>query len=180
MENEPNLRGMMASIIAQAGGIARIGGAIRTFSLLAAAGYAALMPFAAAYELYRVRAVASWPLVPARIVSATFEPSVFRKGVSSWRYRMVDMQTGAAIETGDMRPGDLPFSVVIWSTADADAAKFQARAGQVMNIRRSPDRTEFYPEEGDSRFMTGVLIICAMFWAFVFWRRKNLRSDCKS
>jgi hypothetical protein len=180
MNNAPDMRARLASIIAQIGGINCIGGAVRTFALLAALGFAAFMPFVAGYELFRVHAVASWPLVPARIVSATLEPSAFRNGVSSWRYRMVDLQTGAAIETGDMRPGDLPFSVVTWSTADADAAKFQARAGQAVNIRRSPDSTEFYPEGGDTRFMTGVLIICAVFWALVFWRRKNMRSDCKS
>jgi hypothetical protein len=151
--------------------IAGVSEALRTFALLAAAGFAAFMPFVAGYELTRVRAVSQWPLVPARIVSATLEPSAFRKGVSSWRYRVVDLHTGEALETGDMRPGDLPFSIVIWSTAILDAARFQARVGQTINIRRAPSGSAFYLEAGDGRFMSGVLMFCALFWGWVYWRR---------
>lgn len=173
MTSPPSLRVILTKIIAANGGMARVGAVAKSFALLAAMGFAGVMPLAAGYELYRVHAVSRWPVVPARIVSATLEPSAFRKGVSSWRYRMVDAQSGAAMETGDMRPGDLPFSFLFWSTADGDAARFQARAGQEMRVYRSPDGREFYPEAGNSRFMTAVLALCALFWGWLFWRRKQ-------
>lgn len=173
MTAPPNLRSILASIIAQNGGMAAIVDVAKKFALLAAFGFAAVMPFAATYELYRVHAVSQWPLVPARIVSATLEPSSFRRGSSSYHYRFVDMQSGKPMETGDMRPGDLPFSFLIWSTSDGDAARLQARAGQIMQVRQSPDGREFYPEDGDMRFMTGVLAMCGFFWSALFWRRRK-------
>ena len=171
MNPPPKLRVILASIIAQNGGMPAVIGVAKTFALLAAFGFAAVMPFAATYELYRVHAVSQWPLVPARIVSATLEPSSFRRGSSSYRYRFVDMQSGKEMETGDMRPGDLPFTFVIWSTADAEAARLQARVGQIVQVRQSPDGREFYPEAGDMRFMTAVLALYALFWGWLFWRR---------
>jgi hypothetical protein len=173
MSTPPSLRTMLIKIIAENGGMARAGAAAKSFALLAAAGFASVMPLAAGYELYRVYDVSGWSLVPARIVSATLEPSAFRKGVSSWRYRIVDLRSGAEIETGDMRPGDLPFSFLYWSTADGDAARFHARAGQVTSVRRSPDGREFYPEAGNSRLMIGVLLLCGLFWGGLFWRRRH-------
>ena len=173
MNTQPSLRAILSTIIAENGGLARVGAAAKSFALLVALGFAGVMPLAAGYELYRVHDVSRWPMVPARIVSATLEPSQFRKGVSSWRYKMVDLQSGAAMETGDMRPGDLPFSFLFWSTADGDAARFHARAGQVMRVYRAPDGREFYPEAGNSRFMIGVLMLCALFWGWLFWRRKQ-------
>jgi hypothetical protein len=154
--------------------MASIGEALRSFALLAALGFSAFMPLVAGYELYRVQDVSRWPLVPARIVGATLEASTSRKTVTSWRYRMVDLQMGKAIDTGDMRPGDLPFSLVIWSTANLDAAQFQANAGRTVMVRRSPDGSEYYPEAGNMRFMTGVLGFCGLFWIGLFWRNQFL------
>jgi Protein of unknown function (DUF3592) len=174
MSNPPGLRSALAAVIAELGGMGRIGAALRRFAVLPALAFAAAITLAAGYELYRVDQVSRWEQVPARIVSATWERSTSRSSNrGSWRYRMVDPHSGEELVTGDLRPGDFPVTIGIWSTADADAARFQARAGETILVRRSPDRTEVYPEAGDNRLMTGLLAACGLFWAWLLWQRRT-------
>lgn len=171
MPEQPDLRSTLATVTAQLGGTARIGAVLRRYAMLPVLVFAAVVPLFAAYELYRVHEVSRWQQAPARIVSATWERSTSRPYRSSWRYRLLDLQSGAEIVTGDRRPGDLPITIGTWTSEDAAAARFNARAGETISLRRSPDGSEFYLEDGDSGLMAGVLAICGLFWVWRFRRR---------
>ena len=62
MNAQPSLRAILSTIIAENGGLARIGAAAKSFALLVALGFAGVMPLAAGYELYRVHDVSRWPI----------------------------------------------------------------------------------------------------------------------
>ncbi|MDE2596102.1 MAG: hypothetical protein KGL44_04395 [Sphingomonadales bacterium] len=161
----------LAASLAMAGGVR---GLARSFLMLMATGFALFMPFAATYELYRVHEVARWQQVSARLDQVALEQSAFRKGVSTWRFHLTDRETGRRYDTGDVEPGDLPFSILGWSSMDGVARRYQAQTGETLRVHRSPDGSEIYLRPGDSRTMTLILALCTGFWAWVVVFRKRV------
>lgn len=164
--------------------LAELGGGRRlavSIVMLMATCIAVFMPIPACYELWMVQQVKTWPEVPVRLEAVELTPSSFRRGDWSWQYRLRDLQTGAAYKTGDLEPGDIPFSVVagskesaLWSSRNNDAARYRQHVGQVIKVRRSPDGKRYFLRDGDSVTMTIVLVLCAAFWLWVLLFRRSV------
>lgn len=136
---------------------------------------AAFLPLPAAYELWRVGEVASWREVPVRLDAVERKRPTFGKGPSTWRYTFTDPATGEPYETGDIEPGDLPFTVMGWSTIDATARTYQAQVGQTIRVRRSGDGRHYFLRPGDRTTMTALLGCCGLYWLrfFTVWHRRK-------
>ncbi|MGV3510964.1 MAG: hypothetical protein ACO1OX_03065 [Novosphingobium sp.] len=138
---------------------------------------ATVMPIAAVYELWRVQEVSAWPAVLVRLDAVEKERPTFGKGPSVWRYRFTDPESGRQYQTGDVEPGDFPFTVMGWSTKDATAANYQARIGTLIPVRRSIDRSRYFLQAGDSTTMSVVLGLSGLYWVWLWLVCRRRKSE---
>lgn len=158
--------------------LAELGGARKlalSLAALSAFFIAAFLPLPAAYELWRVGDVATWQEVPVRLDAVERKRPTFGKGPSTWRYTFTDPATGQPFETGDIEPGDFPFTVMGWSTIDSTARAYQAQVGQTIRVRRSPDGQHYFLRAGNRTTMTAFLGFCGLYWIWLLsvWRRRK-------
>ena len=168
------VRAALARAVSAFGGVRKIA---RTLLMLWVTGFALFMIPAGIYELHRVEVVSHWERVSLRLDGVELERSSFRKGQFSWRWHFSDPDSGRKFETGDVRPGDLPFSALGWSTLDAEAREWQARKGQTVQVWRAPEGDEIYPEQGTPTTMRIILALCAAYWAWVFVTARRKRRQ---
>lgn len=160
------------------GVLGELGGARKlALSLAALVAFlvAAFLPLPAMYELWRVGEVATWHEVPVRLDAVERKRPTFGKGPSTWRYTLTDPATGQRYETGDIEPGDFPFTVMGWSTIDGTARAYQAQVGQTIRVRRSGDGRQYFLRAGDRSTMTVLLGLCGLYWLWLasVWRRRR-------
>lgn len=158
--------------------LTELGGARKlALSLAALSAFlvAAFLPIPAAYELWRVGQVAEWREVPVRLDAVEMKRPTFGKGPSTWRYTFTDPQTGKPYETGDIEPGDFPFTVMGWSTTDSTARAYAAQVGQTIRVRRAPDGRQYFLRPGDTATMTALLGFSGLYWLWLLsvWRRRR-------
>lgn len=137
---------------------------------------ATFMPIPAVYELWMVAKVEQWQEVPVRLDAVELKRPTFGKGPSTWRYTLSDPDYGKPYETSDVEPGDIPFSVSGWSTRDAIARNYQAKVGEIIYVRRSPDGKRYFLRTGTTTTMSVLLSLCAIYWLWLFtvWRKRRL------
>ena len=137
---------------------------------------AVFMPIPAVYELWMVAKVEQWQEVPVRLDAVELKRPTFGKGPSTWRYTLSDPDYGKPYETSDVEPGDIPFSVSGWSTKDATARNYQAKVGEIIHVRRSPDGQRYFLQAGTTTTMSVLLSLCAIYWLWLFtvWRKRRL------
>lgn len=167
-------RAILAHALSAAGGLRHIA---RTLLMLMLTGFAVFMIPAGLYELHRVDVVRHWHPATLRFDGVRLEPAAFHDMPASWRWRFSDPDSGRRFETGDLRPGDLPFSALGWSTLDVEARAWQARSGQMVQVWRAPDGDEIYPEQGTPTTMRIILALCAAYWAWVFLMARRKRRQ---
>ena len=141
---------------------------------------AAFMPIPAVYQLWMVHNVEQWQEVSVRLDAVELKRPTFGKGPSTWRYTLFDPEFGKPYETGDVEPGDISFSVAGWSTEDATAQNYQARVGEMIHVRRSPDGQRYFLQAGTTTAMSVLLGLCAIYWLWLFtvWRKRRLSRSC--
>lgn len=140
---------------------------------------ATFMPVPAVYELWMVDNVEQWQEVPVRLDAVELKRPTFGKGPSTWRYTLTDPDFGKPYEIGDVEPGDIPFSVAGWSTKDATARNYQAKVGEIIHVRRSPDGKRYFLQAGTTTTMIVLLSLCALYWLWLFsvWRKRRLSQS---
>jgi hypothetical protein len=172
MEQPVDPKQVLREVLAELGGARKLVGSILMLWLLLVATF---LPIPAAYELWRVGDVASWREVPVRLDAVEMKRPTFGKGPSTWRYTFTDPASGKPYETGDIEPGDFPFTVLGWSTTDSTARAYQAQVGQTIRVRRSPDGSRYFLRAGDRSTMTALLALSGVFWLWLIsvWRRRR-------
>jgi hypothetical protein len=142
---------------------------VKAFGMLSACVFSLVFLVAAPFELFLVHAVNNWPPQPARLISVTRKIVDSTPGADAyWSYELELTKTGESISTSDVRPGDLPFTILLWSTSDWDAARY--RAGQNIEVYRAPEGGKVYLERGGYGFMSMVLAASLAFWAWIVLR----------
>jgi hypothetical protein len=137
----------------------------RTIVFLISA-FALFMPPVALYELYRVKAVKSWQSDEMELLSVERVVHRTRRGGTSWVWSFKNPADGRIFTTSDLRPGDLPSSGPGWSTIEQEAMVWRRQSGQRVNVWKSPDGKEIYPEQGNAGTMLTVLALCAIWWGY--------------
>lgn len=176
MEKPVDPKAVLLGVLAELGGARKLA---LSLAALCAFFIAAFLPLPAAYELWRVSEVATWHEVPVRLDAVERKRPTFGKGPATWRYTFTDPATGQPYETGDIEPGDFPFTVMGWSTIDSTARAYQAQVGETIRVRRSPDRQHYFLRAGNRTTMTVLLAGCGLYWLWLltFWRRRRKRSE---
>lgn len=136
---------------------------LKSFGQLTLVVFSLFFLVMAPFELYQVYTVNNLEPQPARLITVQLEPPTFGKGQWHWRYHFEYLKTGERDETGDVRPGDLPFSTLGWSTADWDAARYHA--GQEISVYRAAEGGHPYLERGGYGFMSAILAAALAYWA---------------
>lgn len=173
MQQPVDPRHILRDVLAELGGARRLAVSI---AALCAFLVAAFLPIPAAYELWRVGQVAEWREVPVRLDAVELKRPTFGKGPSSWRYTFTDPETGKAYETGDIEPGDFPFTVMGWSTTDSTARAYQVKVGQMIRVRRSSDGAQYFLRAGDRTTMSLLLGLSGLYWLWllnVWWSKRR-------
>jgi hypothetical protein len=161
--------GILRPALESAGGWRAVG---KRFLLLAISAFAIFMPVAALWELHRVDQVRDWMPVTVVVDKVEWAKPAFRKSQYHWVFSFRDPASTQLWHTGDLAPGDMPFSVLGWSSMDARAQAWADRAGENVTVWRSPDGSEVYPEKGDPMLMRLMLALCAGFWLWRWQRRR--------
>ena len=138
-------------------------------------GFALFMPPAAIYELSRVKAVQSWPMVELELLSVEKVDNRNRRGGTAWIWSFREPSNGRIVEVRDFEPGDLSSSGPGWTTMDRQAEAWQGLVGQRVKVWMSPDGKEVYPSQGTPATMTSVLALCGLWWAIfgLKWLRRR-------
>jgi hypothetical protein len=135
---------------------------LKSAGLLAVCLFSLFLMVVAPFELWQVRAVdASRPLA-ARLIKVSHERAPFKPNLLYWRYDILLTETGERVATSDVRPGDLPMSVMGWSSDDDDAARY--RDGQSLTVFRPTEGGKIFLERGSYAFMSFVFAACFLFW----------------
>lgn len=165
-------KAILRDVLAELGGARKLALSLAALSAFFIAGF---LPLPAAYELWRVGDVATWQEVPVRLDAVELKRPTFGKGPSTWRYTFTDPATGQPFETGDIEPGDFPFTVMGWSTIDSTARAYQAQVGQTIRVRRSPDGQHYFLRAGSRTTMTVLLGFCGLYWLWLLsvWHRRK-------
>lgn len=172
MDKPVDPKAVLRGVLAELGGVRKLA---LSLAALVAFLVAAFLPLPAMYELWRVGEVATWREVPVRLDAVERKRPTFGKGPSTWRYTITDPATGQRYETGDIEPGDFPFTIMGWSTIDATARAYQAKVGQTIRVRRSGDGTHYFLRPGNRTTMTMLLGGSGLYWLWLFsvWRRRR-------
>lgn len=128
----------------------------------------------APYELSLVYAARDWPAVPAHVKSVELALPPFHEGQRFWQFTLTRDDTGAELVTADVRPGDLPISILGWSSTTADAQRYAP--GLAVNVFVRPDGRKFFLEQGSPLLMQGVITACLALWLWTgrrIWRRRR-------
>ncbi len=169
--DQPNPIDAIAATLRQIDGTVDWQARLRSVARMAMLFFSLFLGVLAAYELSQVNAAQSWRAQPAQLISVTLEPPTRAGRDAFWLYRFVLTETGERAQTSDVRPGDMPISFLLWSTASWDAARYQA--GQEISVYRAPEGGKAYLERGGYGLMSALLAAVLAFWATLFWRRKK-------
>ena len=172
MEKPVEPKKILREVLAELGGARKLAVSILMLWLLLVATF---LPIPGIYELWRVGDVATWSEVPVRLDAVELKRPSFGKGPSTWRYTFTDPENGKPYETGDIEPGDFPFTVMGWSTTDSITRAYAAKVGQTIRVRRSPDGIQYFLRAGDRTTMTVLLGGSALYWLWLLsiWRRRK-------
>ena len=141
-------------------------------------GFALFMPPVALYELSRVKAVHSWPVVELELLGVEKVDNPHRRGGTTWTWSFREPSSGRTVEARDFEPGDIASSGPGWSTMDRQAQAWQRLVGRRVKVWMSPDGKEVYPSQGTPVTMTGVLVLCGLWWivfGLTWLRRRGVR-----
>ncbi len=133
-------------------------------------------------EIKAVHDSNQWEKIPARMISAQYERSDFKRGVQVAVYKFTDLKNGNIVTTSDVEPGDFPFSIDFFGAKafDTQAKYFQEFApnAELGAIRRS-DGKKYFLKQGNYNTMRIVILmsISWLLYVFLYARKKAAREN---